>query len=160
MSENAESTAIAGENTDQATEFKAPATQADLDRIVGDRLARERAKFADYDELKAAASKLSEIEEANKTEAEKVAERLATAEKRAADLEVKALRSDVALAKGVPVALLTGSTQEELEAAADALIEFRGEQKQTPTSSAFSRVNNQNSAGTTDGQFVRQLFGS
>lgn len=161
MPENAEVTAVAGENTEPVTEFKAPASQADLDRIIQDRVARERAKFADYDDVKARAAKLSEIEEANKTETEKVAERLAIAEKRAAELEVKSLRSDVALAKGVPAALLTGSTQEELEAAADALIEFRGEVKPAaPSSPALSRVNNQNSAGTSDGQFVRELFGS
>ena len=74
-----------------------------------------------------AAKRLALLEEANKTEAEKNAERLAAAEKRAAELETKALRAEVANAKGVPAALLTGSTQEELEAAADALIAFRGE---------------------------------
>ena len=75
---------------------------------------------------KTAAEKLAEIEEATKTAEEKAAERLAAAERRAAELEVKALRAEIASTKGVPVALLTGSTQEELEAAADALIEFRG----------------------------------
>ena len=73
-----------------------------------------------------AAQRLAEIETANQTEAEKVAKRLAAAEKRAAELEVTALRATVAAAKGVPANLLSGSTQEELEAAADALIEFRG----------------------------------
>ena len=41
-------------------------TQADIDRIVEDRLKRERAKFSDYDELKAKADKLTEIENANR----------------------------------------------------------------------------------------------
>jgi len=75
---------------------------------------------------KTAAEKLAEIEEATKTAEQKAAERLEAAEKRAAALEVKALRAEIAATKGVPVALLSGSTQEELEAAADALIEFRG----------------------------------
>lgn len=35
----------------------------------------------------------------------------------------------MAAAKGVPVGLLHGSTKEELESSADALIEFRGEKK-------------------------------
>ena len=41
-------------------EYEAPATQADLDRIIESRLARERSKFGDYDELK---SKVSEYED-------------------------------------------------------------------------------------------------
>lgn len=35
--------------------YTPPATQADLDRIIGDRVARERAKYADYNDLKAKA---------------------------------------------------------------------------------------------------------
>ena len=101
-----------------------------------------------------AAQRLQEIEEANKTEAEKIAARAEAAEKRAAELEVKAIRAEVAAAKGVPVALLTGSTQEELEAAADALIEFRGEQKAAPSSSALGRVNGQKVKGSTADQFA------
>ena len=37
-------------------------SQEDLDKVIGARLAREREKFADYDDLKAAASKLAEAE--------------------------------------------------------------------------------------------------
>jgi len=76
----------------------------------------------------AAVAKLKEYEDRDKTEAEKLAERAAAAEKRAAELEVKALRAEVAAAKGIPVALLSGGTQEELEAHADALLNFRGGQ--------------------------------
>jgi len=139
-------TAVAGEQTEQAAAevkaFEAITSQEDFDRAIQKRIARERAGFADYDDLKARAAKLTEIEAANQTEAEKVQARLEAAEKRATELEAKALRSDVAAAKGVPAALLTGSTQEELEAAADALLEFRGEQKPAgPSSSAISRAN-------------------
>jgi len=137
-------TADAGEHTDESTEesFKAPATQEELDRIIQGRLDRERKRFSDYDDIKAKAAKYAELEEANKTEAQKTADRLAAAEKRATELEAKALRAEVAAAKGVPAALLTGSTAEELEAAADALIAFRGEQKPAgPSSSSLSRVN-------------------
>jgi hypothetical protein len=44
-------------------------TQADVDRIVADRLARAKPK--DYDDLKAKASKLDELEAASATEQEK-----------------------------------------------------------------------------------------
>jgi hypothetical protein len=124
------STAVAGEQNEQvqeqAKEFAAITSQEDFDTRIQARIARERGRFADYDDLKASAAKLAEIEAANQTESEKVAERLAAAEKRAVELEAKAARAEVAAAKGVPAALLSGSTQEELEASADALIAFKG----------------------------------
>ena len=43
-------------------------TQAEVDAIVGDRLKRDRAKYSDYDDLKAKAAKFDELEEANKSE--------------------------------------------------------------------------------------------
>ena len=120
------------ETNEQGNGFEPIASQEALDKIVQSRVARERAKFADYDELKAKAAKLAEFEESQKTEAEKAAERLAAAEKRAAELEAKATRAEVAAAKGVPAELLHGSTAEELEASADALIAFRGQQAVAP----------------------------
>ena len=133
MSEQTNTT-VTGETNEQgaetAKEFQAITSQEDFDKAIQARIARERAKIpADYDELKAAAAELEKIRESQKTESEKAAERLAAAEKRAADLELRSIRAEVAAAKGVPAALLSGSTQEELEAAADALIAFRGEQE-------------------------------
>lgn len=91
--------------------------------------AKENAAKAKANET--AAQRLAEIEDANKTEIERVAARAEAAEKRAAELEAKSLRTDVAVEKGVPVGLLTGSTKEELEASAEALIAFRGEKTST-----------------------------
>jgi len=76
-----------------------------------------------------AARRLAEIEESQKTEAQKAQERLEAAEKRAAELELRSIRAEVAAEKGVPIGLLTGGTKEEVEAAADALLAFRGEQQ-------------------------------
>lgn len=76
-------------------------------------------------ELEPIAQRAKELEESQKTEAEKVAERLAAAEKRATDAELRVLRRDVADAKGLTAAqakYLTGATQEELEAAADQIL--------------------------------------
>ena len=75
-----------------------------------------------------AAQRLAEIEEEKKTDEQRVTDRIAAAEKRANDLESRATRAEVAATKGVPAALLSGSTQEELEASADALIAFKGTQ--------------------------------
>lgn len=152
-----ESTAPAGETNEQPATFEPITSQEDFDKAIQARIARERSKFADYDEVKARADKLAEIEEANKTEAERTAERLAAAEKRNAELVTKATRAEVAAAKGVPIDLLSGSTKEELEAAADALIAFRGEQKQTPTSTAISRANTANTAAGPADAFADHL---
>jgi hypothetical protein len=105
-----------------------------------------------------AAQRLAEIEEAQKTEAQKSQERLDAAESRASELELRSIRAEVAAAKGVPVGLLSGGTLEELEASADALIAFRGEQGgkglhvpiegKAPTSGSGSDV-----------ETVRSLFG-
>lgn len=160
MSEQTE-TAVAGEHTEQgqeASKFEAITSQEDFDKAIQARIARERAKFADYEDVKARASKLTEIEEANKTEAEKVAERLAAAEKRAVELEAKATRAEVAAAKGVPIGLLSGGTKEELEASADALIQFKGE-----SGSTTLHVPNEGKSPTAQvdskKQFAKNLFG-
>ncbi len=55
-------------------DYKPPETQEALDRIIGERVARERAKYADYTDLKAKAQRLAEIEEAGKSEAQKSAD--------------------------------------------------------------------------------------
>ena len=58
-------------------------TQDQLNAIVAERLARERGKFADYDDLKKAADKLREIEDAQKTELQRAQEAQQAAEERA-----------------------------------------------------------------------------
>lgn len=73
-----------------------------------------------------AAQRLAEIEEEKKTDEQKVTDRIAAAEKRAADLESQVIRAEVAAAKGIPAELLHGGTKEQLEAEADALIAFKG----------------------------------
>lgn len=55
----------------QQTQPSATFTQADIDRIVKDRLERERAKFTDYDALKAAKAELDTLKAAQMSEDEK-----------------------------------------------------------------------------------------
>lgn len=74
------------------------------------------------------AKRFDEFEESQKTELQKAAERAAAAEAHAAEVEVRALRAEVAADKGIPASLLSGSTIEELQASADALLAFRGGQ--------------------------------
>jgi hypothetical protein len=68
-------------------------TQAELDRVIADRLARQKAQFADYDELKAKADKLKEIEDANKTELERAQQRAQELETQATEAAERAKRT-------------------------------------------------------------------
>lgn len=72
-----------------------------------------------------AAKRLKELEDANKSDLDKLTERATSAEQKAAAAELKALRFEVAAEKGVPTNLmrfLTGDSREDLEAAADELM--------------------------------------
>ncbi len=92
-----------------APEFQAITSQEDLDRIIGDRVARERRKYADYEDLKARAARLDDAEA-----------RLAAIDAEKQQSEWK----DAAAAEyGVPASVLRGSTQEEVTAHAKALKE-------------------------------------
>lgn len=104
-------------------------TQSELEKILEQRLSRERAKFADYEQIKADAAELAKIRDAEKTELQRWQERAETAEKRASEAEIVALRSKVAAQKGVPASSLTGTTEDELIASADELIAWRDQAK-------------------------------
>lgn len=76
-------------------------TQADIDRIVGERLSRQKAQFKDYDDLKNKAAEFDKLTEAQKTEAQKAAERAEAAEKAVAAATERAVRAEVkAIATG------------------------------------------------------------
>ena len=62
-----------GTNGQQGTGegFTPPQSQADLDRIIQERIARERNKFADYDDLKAKATEYDQFKESSKSEQQK-----------------------------------------------------------------------------------------
>lgn len=103
-------------------------TQADLDRIVKDRLTREREKYGDYDALKAKADKFDEIEEASKTELQKATEKAKALQdeldafKKAESL--RTMREKVAHDTGVPVNLLTAESEDACKEQAKQILEF------------------------------------
>ena len=78
-------------------------------------------------ELEPLAAKAKELEDAQKTEQERLTEKLTASEKRAVEAELKAARLEVAADKGLPqssVKFLTGTTVEELAQSADELLEL------------------------------------
>lgn len=96
-------------------------TQADVDRIVRERVKRERDKFADYDDLKVKAGSATTLEE-----------RVAEIEKSARESVRRAEVAEVANEKGLTptqAKRLVGNTREELLADADELIADIGAQK-------------------------------
>lgn len=103
----------------QQEEFRAITSQEQLDRIIGERLARERGKYAGYDDLKAKAAKFDEIENQNKTELQKALERAEAAEKAAKQAVREKLQREIADELGLPVKLasrLKGDTADEMRA--------------------------------------------
>jgi hypothetical protein len=97
--EGAQTTAAGDSPAGSADRTAAPAgsgaaektfTQAQLDKILEDRLARQRAQFGDVDELKAKASRLDELEASQQSEAEKQRAAREKAEQKAADAEQRA----------------------------------------------------------------------
>lgn len=120
--------------------YTPPATQEDLDRIIAERLSRQKtqleASYADYADLKAKAEQFDQASEAAKSDLQKALDKAAAAEKKAADLQAEKTEretkeahakqvadwtAEVAEATNVPAGLLRGATKEELQAHAEAL---------------------------------------
>ena len=109
----------ANETVNQETKEVKTFTQDEVNNIVNDRLARERKKYEgiDLEALKTKAAEYDRMEEANKSELEKANDR---ANKLAVELEnikkaeeVRAIRQKVSDDTGVPVNLLTASTEDD-----------------------------------------------
>ena len=130
-------------------------TQADVDRIVADRLKREReatrTKYADYDDLKKRAEGATTLEQ-----------RVAQLEQQGKQSEERALRAEVANAKGLTATQakrLVGTTREELEADADELLRDIGETKKQGNRAPREGSNPPSGGGDDDmRRFTRQLF--
>lgn len=114
-------------NTEEVKTF----TQDEVNKIVEDRLQRERSKYAgmaDYDQLKEKAGKYDELQEASKTELQKATEKVTSLQNELDSLKhdasVREIRAKVAGEKGIPVSLLTADTEEACAEQADAILAF------------------------------------
>lgn len=119
MSEAPEGGTNPSGETPAADEFKPITSQDDLNKVIADRVARERAKYADYKDVKAKAARLDEIEQANQTEAEKAAARLAELEAELNNTRRDSMRLKIATEHGITDAddielFLTGTDEETL----------------------------------------------
>lgn len=117
-----------------AGEFKAITSQDELNAAIKDRLARERAKFSDYDELRSKATRLDEIEQANKTEVEKAQSKIADLEAELEKVNKETLRRRIANDHGITDAddidlFLTGTDEETLTRQAQRLADRDADRK-------------------------------
>lgn len=78
--------------------YTPPATQDELNELVERRLARERSKYADYDDVKAKAARLDEIEAASKSDLEKAQQALAERDEQLKVLPAEARRQAIKFA--------------------------------------------------------------
>ena len=103
--------------TAAAQQEKRTFTQDEVNAIVADRLARERAKYADYDDLKGKASRVDEAD----TRAAALQQQLDAMK---SDNDRREMKQRVSAATGVPAALLTGETEEACTAQAQEILKF------------------------------------
>lgn len=99
-------------------------TQEEVDAIVGDRLKRERAKYADYDALTEKAGKY----DAEQSELQKVIEARdslqAEIDSMKAAEALRIMREQISQETGVPAHLLTGATEDDCKAQAEAILNY------------------------------------
>lgn len=112
-------------------EFKPITSQEELNKLIGERIGKVQAKFADYNDLKAKAAKFDEVEQASKSELEKAQERIAELERTAATAQRAALVTRIASEEGVIPEVLVGETEEEMRAAAKRVLEWASQGKRT-----------------------------
>lgn len=100
-------------------------TQAELDATIKERLARERAKYADYEAIREKAMKYDEQIESSKSELQRAQEEAAAYKAKMDELQsaidATNARAKVSQETGVPANLLTGTTEEECMSQAEAI---------------------------------------
>ncbi len=144
-------------DTDTTTDATQTETEAksDLEKALAEVEKWKALSRKNEDNAKSNADKAKQfdaLEEANKSEIEKLQARVEAAEKWKADREQKdaaaATAAEVAKEKGVPVTALRGSTREELEAHADELLSILPQKPPAP--SADGQGNNGDQIGDGD----------
>lgn len=121
-------------------------TQEEVNAIVENRVRKESAKYADYEELQKKASKLDQIEEDSKSELQKATEKAEALQKQIDDLtrakELNDIRTKVSNETGVPSTLLSAETEELCKAQADAILEFAKSKNSYPSVKDAGEIQN------------------
>lgn len=157
--------------TPAANEFKPINSQQDLDAAIKGRLERERAKFKDYNDLKAKADMLDQIEQANLSELDKAKGQITSAETERDKAVAEALRLRIAVTHGISLddadLFLTGTDEETLTAQAKRLSDraaemANAEEERKKKNPIVSKEGTSTNSGTTteddDRDFARTFF--
>lgn len=142
------------ENENAAQTTEQTFTQAELNAIVQKRVGEVNAKYADYEEVKAKATKYDElgsVEELQKAASEVDALRGELTAMKEAE-EIRVMRDDVSKEYGIPASLLTATTKEECEAQAQGIKDF-AKPKAYPAVRDSGEVN-KTTTGSTRDQFA------
>ena len=148
-----------GTTSTAGDEFTPITSQEEMDKAIGPRLERERAKFAD---AVAKAAKFDELNAANMTELERAQERAEAAERAAQEAKAEGLRFKIAAKYGISTEdadlFLTGQDEQTLEAQAKRLADREADRKKN---GATSPGEGRSSTSTTNDMaaFTRDLFG-
>lgn len=141
-------------------------TQEQLDKIVKGRLEREREKvrseFSDYDDLKAKALKLDELEKSGSEELKKALAEVDSLkgelQTRDENAKLQQMRKQVAKDTGVPEDLIQGADEESMKTFAEAVAAFA----KKPSAPIIPESGTSTQAGVSPaqkfGQFMAETF--
>ena len=148
-------------------EFKAITTQEGLNQALHERLTRERAKYADYKDVKAKATRFDELEAANLSENEKTANRLSAADAEVAKVPAKvaeALRAHLVTLHEIPAEraelFLTANDPELLLRQVQELVKDAAEGSKKRGNHVPREGSATHSAESDERETTRSLFGS
>ena len=143
--------------------FKAITTQEEFNAALKDRLARERAKFSDYDDLKAKATQFDAAAEASQSEAEKTAAKIAKLEQELQSTQTAALRSRIQAKHGISdedaALFLTATDEATLTKQAERLAETANDRKKNGNRDPFAGRTPTKPGDDSMREGVRALFG-
>lgn len=140
-------------------------TQDDVNRIVQSRIVEVKNKYADYDDLKAKATKFDELEEAEKTELQKATEKADALQAQLDQItksnKVRDLRMKVSKETGVPYDLLSGDDEESCKTQAEAILKFANPNLnicESPRTYGYPKVKDSGEPSHVSSKKTRDLF--
>ncbi|MGO3147091.1 MAG: hypothetical protein ACTIJ6_05360 [Leucobacter sp.] len=142
--------------------FTPPATQEELNRIISDRIDRERKKFADYDDLKQKASEFDQLSESKKSDEQKTNDRISALESELTNARFAAERARIQAKHSISDTdaelFLTATDTEKLEAQAKALADRVSDRKKNGPVVPAQKGREQNDGDDELREATRQLF--
>ena len=138
--------------TEADSGFEAITSQEQLDKVLSKRLERERAKYADYEELKQKAAEAAD----SRSEVEKLHDRVKELEQERHQSAVEAAKAKAASEYGVPAELLVGDDTDAIEAHAKRLSEYVA--AQAPSTGAYVKNVGRDDAEASVESYARRML--